>query len=44
MAAELLIQRGADVNFVGRGGNTPLMHAAEKGKSKWCSLSYYGSF
>lgn len=31
--AELLIQKGANVNLVGRSGNTALMYAAQKGKN-----------
>lgn len=30
--AELLIENGADVNNVGGGGKTALMHAVSKGK------------
>lgn len=30
--AELLIEKGADVNVVGKNGRSALMHAADKGK------------
>lgn len=39
--AELLIEKGADVNFAGKNGKTALMGAAEKGKTVSPNIKYF---